>query len=79
MSELGPATDITETLCAAEGKFARTLQQLREQLDDLQGSTRERALAAARTTDGALHQHPYGAIGIAMAAGLVLGFLASRR
>jgi len=28
---------------------------------------------------GALHQHPYGAVGVAMTAGLVIGFQASRR
>lgn len=79
MSELGPATDITEALCAAEGKFARTLHELREQLDELQGITRHKARHMARTTDGALHDHPYGAIGVAIAAGLVLGLLVSKR
>jgi len=79
MSELGPATDVIHTLSTAESKFARTLQQLREQLDDLQGHTRHKARAMARSTDGALHHHPYGAVGIALAAGLVLGFLVSRR
>jgi len=79
MSELGPATDVIHTLSTAESKFARTLQQLREQLDELQGHTRQKARDVARSTDGALHQHPYGAVGVAMAAGLVIGFLASRR
>ena len=33
----------------------------------------------ARATDSAVHEHPYGAMGIAAAVGLLIGFLAARR
>ena len=40
---------------------------------------RDEAVAEAKATDHALHEHPYQAIGLAFGAGVVLGCLASRR
>jgi ElaB/YqjD/DUF883 family membrane-anchored ribosome-binding protein len=34
---------------------------------------------AARTTDEYVHEHPWGAVGVAAAAGLLLGVLIARR
>ena len=43
------------------------------------GRVRDEAVAQAKATDHALHEHPYQAIGLAFGAGVLLGCLASRR
>ena len=37
--------------------------------------TRDKAVDCAKVTNQAVHKHPYEAIGIALGAGLILGFL----
>lgn len=64
---------------AVRDKFAEQLRQMRAQVDELEDSAIRKARQAARTADQALHNHPYSAIGIAAAAGLLIGFLAARR
>lgn len=77
--------DTTQNLGAPEQKvgssavMSETLHKLRALLDDLQGDALHKARDAARSTDQVVHHHPYSAIGIAAAAGLVIGFLATRR
>ena len=60
-------------------KFVEQVRRMRVQLDELEDSAIHKARHAARTTDLAVHSHPYGAMGIAAAAGLLIGFLAARR
>lgn len=60
-------------------RLTDAFHKLRAQFDELQESTRTRARDAARTADEAVHHHPYSAIGIAAAAGLIIGLLAARR
>lgn len=55
------------------------LRHLRAQLGGLESGAVEQARAAARGADQTLRAHPYSAIGIAAAAGLLIGFLAARR
>jgi ElaB/YqjD/DUF883 family membrane-anchored ribosome-binding protein len=57
------------------GKLGDALFDARIRIDGLQGKARE----AARSADDAVHHHPYGAIGMAALAGLLLGLLATRR
>lgn len=64
---------------AVRGQFVEQVRQMRAQLDELEDSALQKARHAARTADLAVHNHPYGAIGIAAAAGLLIGFLAARR
>lgn len=77
--------DTTQNLGAPEQKFgspammSETLHKLRTLVDDLQGNALHKARDAARSTDQVVHHHPYSAIGIAAAVGLVIGFLATRR
>jgi len=52
---------------------------MRSQLDELEDSAIHKARHAARATDRTVHSHPYGAMGIAAAAGLLIGFLAATR
>jgi len=61
---------------AVEANLATAKARLRE----LQEGALERATGAARETDAFVHENPWAAIGIAAAAGVVLGMiLGSRR
>jgi ElaB/YqjD/DUF883 family membrane-anchored ribosome-binding protein len=68
-----------EKLTAVRDRFAGQLRQMRSQLDELEDSTLYRARHAARAADLAVQSHPYRAIGIAAAVGLLVGLLATRR
>ena len=61
------------------GKFVDQVRRMRTQLDDLESETVHQARRVARTTDLVVHAHPYRAIGIAAAVGLLIGLLGSRR
>lgn len=64
---------------AVRDKLALQVQEMRGQLDELNRATLERVKLAARQADESVHAHPYGAMGVAAAAGLLLGYLAARR
>jgi ElaB/YqjD/DUF883 family membrane-anchored ribosome-binding protein len=68
-----------EAFDAVRGKFAEQVRQMQGQLDELEQTGMVRARHAARVADQTVHAHPYGAMGIAAAAGLLVGFLAARR
>ena len=59
---------IQESLRVAKDKLARS-----------QEVVVDKTKAAARATDDYVHDHPWGAVGIAAAVGLVVGMLISRR
>jgi ElaB/YqjD/DUF883 family membrane-anchored ribosome-binding protein len=48
-------------------------------LQEIEGEAIDHAKAAARATDDYVHDHPWQAIGIAAAAGLLVGLLMNRR
>jgi ElaB/YqjD/DUF883 family membrane-anchored ribosome-binding protein len=60
-------------------RFEAQLRRMRTQLDELEGAAAQKARQAARATDEAVHTHPYVAIGIGAAAGLLIGLLLARR
>jgi ElaB/YqjD/DUF883 family membrane-anchored ribosome-binding protein len=60
-------------------KFVDQLRRMRENLDDLESETVHQARRAARRADHVVHAHPYTAIGVAAALGLLVGLLGSRR
>lgn len=68
-----------EKLEAVREQLARQVSRMRSQLEDLEAGAMHQARRAARKTDRMVHAHPYGAMGIAAAAGLLIGFLAARR
>lgn len=74
---------MNDTISVAAGKIGdklvETLQALPEQLHDLQNLTEHKARNAVCRADKAVHRHPYGVIGVAAAAGLIIGLLVSRR
>jgi ElaB/YqjD/DUF883 family membrane-anchored ribosome-binding protein len=55
------------------------LRHLRAQLGDLEADAVARAREAARSADQTVRAHPYEAIGLAAAVGLLIGFLVARR
>jgi ElaB/YqjD/DUF883 family membrane-anchored ribosome-binding protein len=61
------------------GQLAAQVRNMRRQLDELEDNAVHKARHAARVADQTIHGHPYGAIGVAAAAGLLVGFLAARR
>ena len=68
-----------EKFDAVRDKFVEQVRQMRAQLDELEDSAIHKARHAARVADRTVHSHPYGAMGIAAAVGLLIGFLAARR
>lgn len=60
-------------------RLGKQVEQIRDQLDGLESRAADRARAAARATDEAVHTHPYGAMGVAAAVGLLIGFLVAKR
>lgn len=53
--------------------------RMRAQLEQAEETAMRRARDAARGTDQAVHLHPYGAMGVAAAVGLLVGTLIARR
>jgi len=55
------------------------LKRARETLVDVQDTVVERGKAAARATDDYVHDNPWRSLGMAVAAGIVIGLLINRR
>ena len=64
---------------AVRDKLAVQVREMRAQLDELNQATLARVKRAAQQADQSVQAHPYAAMGIAAATGLLIGFLASRR
>jgi ElaB/YqjD/DUF883 family membrane-anchored ribosome-binding protein len=60
-------------------QFTDQVRQMRDQLDELEETAIYRARRAARVADRGVHEHPYGAMGVAAAVGLLVGVLLARR
>ena len=68
-----------EKIQAAREKAEATLRAARAKLGNLDDAVVAQAKEAARTADEYVREHPWGAVGIAAVAGLLLGVLISRR
>jgi ElaB/YqjD/DUF883 family membrane-anchored ribosome-binding protein len=55
------------------------LRHARHKLQDLNSTARDQAVEAARAADDFVHARPWQAVGIAAAAGIVIGLLLNRR
>lgn len=64
---------------AIRAKFETQLKRMRLQLEELEENAVHKARHAARATDQAVHEHPYSAMGVAAAVGLLIGVLVARR
>ena len=60
--------------CASEA-----LGRAKQRLHDTQNAVATNTRAAARATDDFVHDHPWGAIGVAAGVGFLVGLLVSRR
>jgi ElaB/YqjD/DUF883 family membrane-anchored ribosome-binding protein len=68
-----------ERIAAARGKAEESLKAARARLDEQEAAVMARTKAAAEATEEYVRANPWKALGIAAAAGLVLGILATRR
>jgi ElaB/YqjD/DUF883 family membrane-anchored ribosome-binding protein len=64
---------------AARIRAQATLRAAREKLAGLDDAVIDQAKQAARSADEYVREHPWGAVGIAAVAGLLLGVMISRR
>jgi ElaB/YqjD/DUF883 family membrane-anchored ribosome-binding protein len=73
------ANQAGEKVTAARGRVQERLRLAREELDRAEAAVVNRTRAAARATDGYVHEHPWSIAGVCAGVGLLLGMLISRR
>jgi ElaB/YqjD/DUF883 family membrane-anchored ribosome-binding protein len=61
------------------GEVRERLAAALENAKEVAGNIRDKTVAGAKATDEAVRKHPYKALAIGVAAGLLIGFLAGRR
>lgn len=67
-----------QDLARAKAKLNARVAAARVRVDEMGGEIADRARATARTTDSYVHDHPWQAIGIGAALGLLIGVVISR-
>ena len=73
------AGQMGEKAVIARERIQESLRVAKEKLSRVEDAVVDKTKAAARATDDYVHEHPWGAVGIAAAVGLVIGMLISRR
>jgi len=73
------AGQMGEKAVVARERIQESLRAAKEKLSRAEEAVVDKTKAAARATDDYVHEHPWGAVGIAAAVGLVIGMLISRR
>ena len=68
-----------EKVGALRARAQRTLDDAKAKLAKLDDAVIDQAKEAARSTDKYVRENPWGAVGIAAAAGVLVGLLISRR
>jgi ElaB/YqjD/DUF883 family membrane-anchored ribosome-binding protein len=68
-----------EKVSAARARAEATIGKARAKLASAEDAAVERAKDAAKSADDYVHEHPWNAVGIAAAAGIVIGILLARR
>src|SRR5512143_135004 len=68
-----------ERIAAARGKAEESLKAAKIRLDEQEAALMARTKAVAKATEDFVRDNPWKSVGIAAAAGLVLGILAKRR
>jgi ElaB/YqjD/DUF883 family membrane-anchored ribosome-binding protein len=64
-----------EKVGAARKRLAAALERAKE----IGSCVRDKAVAGAKATDAAVHEHPYQAIAVGVGVGAILGYLVARR
>jgi len=75
-ASVGPAG---EAYATARSKLERTLDTAKAQLKEAQRVILEKSRAAARATDGYVHQNPWQSIALGATGGLLVRLLIARR
>jgi ElaB/YqjD/DUF883 family membrane-anchored ribosome-binding protein len=73
------AGQMGEKAVVARERIQESLRVAKDKLARAEEAVIDKTKAAARATDDYVHDHPWGAVGIAAAVGLVIGMLISRR
>ena len=73
------ASQAGEKVSAARERIQASLANAKVKLSEAERAALEQAKQAAKEADEYVHEHPWKAVGIAAAAGLVLGLLIGRR
>jgi ElaB/YqjD/DUF883 family membrane-anchored ribosome-binding protein len=73
------AGQMGEKAVVARERIQESLRVAKDKLARVEEAVIDKTKAAARATDDYVHDHPWGAVGIAAAVGLVIGMLISRR
>jgi ElaB/YqjD/DUF883 family membrane-anchored ribosome-binding protein len=73
------AGQMGEKAVVARERIQESLRVAKDKLAQVEEVVIDKTKAAARATDDYVHDHPWGAVGIAAAVGLVIGMLISRR
>ena len=73
------AGQVGEKAVVARERIQESLRVAKDKLARAEEVMVDKTKAAARATDDYVHDHPWGAVGIAAAVGLVIGMLISRR
>jgi ElaB/YqjD/DUF883 family membrane-anchored ribosome-binding protein len=68
-----------ERVSAARARAEETLRSARQKLSEVDDVVIARAKDAARATDDYVRENPWGAVGVAALAGLLVGVLISSR
>jgi ElaB/YqjD/DUF883 family membrane-anchored ribosome-binding protein len=79
MQELRDIVSAAEELLAAAQPSAERMKEMRERADEALRGARERLETAGGELEDQVRKHPYAALGIAAAVGLVIGVLVSRK
>jgi ElaB/YqjD/DUF883 family membrane-anchored ribosome-binding protein len=69
---------MTSTADVAGEKVDEARKRLASALErgkEVYGRVRDKTVKGARVADAAVHEHPYQTVGIALAAGVLIGFL----
>jgi len=85
--DLGKLAEDASALMAATAdvageKVGQARQRLAAALETaktIAGNVRDKAVAGAKATDEAVHEHPYQAIAIGVGVGALIGYLLGRR
>ena len=73
------AGQMGEKAVVARERIQESLRVAKDKLARVEDAVIDKTKAAARATDDYVHDHPWGAVGIGTAIGLVIGMLISRR
>ena len=86
-SDIGQLAEDAQALMAATadvagekvGQARTRLAAALESAKVIAANVREKAVAGAKATDEAVHEHPYQAIAIGVGVGVLVGYLLARR